>query len=59
VVALDGEREVEIKRGQRATIRLAAEGPVVVDVNHTMTWAMRNRILAPENEKNPLAIQSL
>jgi hypothetical protein len=32
---------------------------VVVDVNHTMTWAMQNRILAPENEKNPLAIQSL
>jgi predicted polyphosphate/ATP-dependent NAD kinase len=59
VVALDGEREVEIKRGQRATIRLGAEGPVVVDVNHTMTWAMQNRILVPENEKNPLAIQSL
>jgi len=51
VVALDGEREIEIKRGQRATVRLAAEGPVVVDVNRTMTWAMQNKILAPENEK--------
>lgn len=46
VVALDGEREVEIKKGQRATIRLAAEGPVVVDVNRTMTLAM---------QKNPCA----
>jgi predicted polyphosphate/ATP-dependent NAD kinase len=58
VVALDGEREVEIKRGQRATIRLGAKGPMVVDVNRTMTLAMQNKILAPENEKNPLPIQS-
>jgi predicted polyphosphate/ATP-dependent NAD kinase len=57
VVALDGEREVEIKRGQQAAIRLAAEGPVVVDVNRTMTWAMRNKILVPENEKSPFIIK--
>jgi hypothetical protein len=53
VVALDGEREVEIKRGQRATIRLVAEGPVVVDVNRTMTLAAQNKILAPGNGKYP------
>jgi predicted polyphosphate/ATP-dependent NAD kinase len=57
VLALDGEREVEIKRGQQAAIRLAAEGPVVVDVHRTMTSAMQHRILAPENEKNPLSIR--
>jgi hypothetical protein len=58
VVALDGEREVEIKRGQRASIRLATQGPVIVDVNRAMTWAMQDKIFAPDNEKNPAAIQS-
>lgn len=58
VVALDGEREVEIKHGQRASIRLGAAGPVVVDVNRTLTWAMRNKIHLPDNEKNTLAVQS-
>jgi hypothetical protein len=58
VVALDGEREVEIKSGQRATIRLAADGPVIVDVNRTMRLAMQNKIFAPENEKNSAAIPS-
>jgi predicted polyphosphate/ATP-dependent NAD kinase len=53
VVALDGEREVEIKGGQWATIRLAAEGPVVVDVDRTMTLAMREKIFAPNNKNNP------
>jgi len=48
---LDGEREMEIKEGQRAAIRLAAEGPEVVDVNRTMTLAMQNKTLARENEK--------
>jgi predicted polyphosphate/ATP-dependent NAD kinase len=59
VVALDGEREVEIKRGQGAAVRLAAEGPVVVDVNRTMTLARQQKILAPENENHPLTIQPL
>ena len=59
VVALDGEREVEIKKGQRAAIRLAPKGPIVVDVNRTMTLAMQNKTLAPENEKNPITVQSL
>lgn len=54
VVALDGERELEVKKGQRAAIRLAPGGPVVVDVNRTMTLAMQNKILAPEHEKPPI-----
>ncbi|NOX32729.1 MAG: ATP-NAD kinase [Deltaproteobacteria bacterium] len=40
VVALDGEREVEIKKGQKATIRLSADGPFVVDVSRTMAFAV-------------------
>jgi hypothetical protein len=50
VVALDGEREVEVKKGERATIRLDIEGPVVVDIGRTMRWAMQNSILAPAHE---------
>jgi len=48
VLALDGEREIEIKRGQKATIRLSTDGPLVVDVDRTMAFAMQNKILAPE-----------
>lgn len=47
VVALDGEREVEIKRGQKAGIRLSAEGPLVVDVDQTMAGAMKRNLFAP------------
>jgi hypothetical protein len=56
VVALDGEREVEVKKGERATIRLDINGPVVVDIDRTMRWAMQNSVLAPEYEPNPLTI---
>ena len=48
VVALDGEREVEIKKAQKAAIRLSADGPLVVDVERTMTFAMKTKIFAPE-----------
>jgi predicted polyphosphate/ATP-dependent NAD kinase len=48
VLALDGEREVEVRRGQHATIRLARNGPVVVDVTRTMTAAMRRGVFAQE-----------
>jgi predicted polyphosphate/ATP-dependent NAD kinase len=39
ILALDGEREIEIKRGQQASIRLATDGPLVVDVDRTMAVA--------------------
>ncbi len=45
VLALDGEREVEVRRGRNARIRLAEDGPRVVDVNRTMNSAMRRSIL--------------
>jgi hypothetical protein len=48
VVALDGEREVEIKRHQRAAIRLSPKGPLVVDIRRTMTFAMQNKLFAAD-----------
>lgn len=52
VLALDGEREVEVLRGQHALIRLAKEGPLVVDIRRTMYSAMKRGILAsaPDSE---------
>lgn len=50
VLALDGEREVEIRRGQTAAVRLSRSGPKVVDVTRTMMAAMIRRLLAPETE---------
>jgi len=40
VLALDGEREVEVKKSQEVSVRVAARGPVVVDVRKTMAAAM-------------------
>jgi predicted polyphosphate/ATP-dependent NAD kinase len=48
VLALDGEREVEVRPGQRAAIYLAKDGPVVVDVARTMSAAMSRRVFAWE-----------
>jgi predicted polyphosphate/ATP-dependent NAD kinase len=48
ILALDGEREVEIRRGQEVALRLAKEGPIIVDVKRTMTAAMERKILSPE-----------
>jgi predicted polyphosphate/ATP-dependent NAD kinase len=45
VLALDGEREVSVRPGQSAVIRLAADGPVVVDVKRTMYSAMNRKVL--------------
>ncbi|WP_027183182.1 NAD(+)/NADH kinase [Desulfovibrio inopinatus] len=39
IIAVDGEREVEIPRGSRASIRLSTAGPMVVDVQKTMALA--------------------
>jgi hypothetical protein len=50
VLALDGEREVEIRKGQPAAVRLSRSGPKVVDVTRTMMAAMTRKLLAPETE---------
>ena len=41
VLALDGEREVEVRKGDSVAIRLSADGPVVVDPREAMTAAQR------------------
>lgn len=46
VLALDGEREVEVHQGQEAAIRLGIAGPTVVNVTRTMNAAMKRNIFA-------------
>ena len=41
VLALDGEREVEVSSGSEASVRLSDAGPVVVDVSRTMAAAQK------------------
>lgn len=48
VLALDGEREVDVKKGRHTSVRLRKDGPVVVNVAETMESAMRRGIFAPE-----------
>ena len=45
VIALDGEREVEVKRDQRAFIRVSPNGPMVVDASKTMAAAQKHDVL--------------
>jgi len=44
VLALDGERELEIRPGQQAAVRLGKAGPTVVDVTRTMNAAMKRNV---------------
>ena len=48
VLALDGEREIDIQKGEAFTVRLAPDGPIVMDVHRTMQAAMKKRLLAPD-----------
>ena len=43
VLALDGEREIELADGHRTSVRLSKDGPIVVDVEKTMKWAQQSR----------------
>jgi len=54
VLALDGERELEIRQGQQAAVRLGNAGPTVVDVTRTMDAAMKRNIFASKMVKTPI-----
>ena len=46
VLGLDGERDFEVRPGRRTTMRVAMDGPRVVDVARTMRAAMQTGILS-------------
>lgn len=44
MVALDGEREVALKCGERITFRITRRGPLRVDVKRAMAFAQRRKL---------------
>ncbi|MFD2398207.1 hypothetical protein ACFSVJ_17565 [Prauserella oleivorans] len=48
VIAVDGERELELRDDQRATVRLRADGPRCVDVAGVLAEAARRGLLRTE-----------
>lgn len=48
ILALDGEREIQVPKGQRASVRLKRNGPLVVDVKRTMVAARNKKIFVTE-----------
>jgi hypothetical protein len=50
VVAVDGERELELRTGQHASVRLRADGPRCVDVTTALTEAARLGLLIRERK---------
>ena len=45
VLGLDGERDFEVEPGRRTTLRVAEDGPRVVDVSRTMKAAVKAGVL--------------
>lgn len=53
LIAVDGEREVEIHRGQRAGVRLRTDGPWVVSVPRVMDLARELGLFTRRNVQTP------
>jgi predicted polyphosphate/ATP-dependent NAD kinase len=51
-LALDGEREHELAQGERVSITLTREGPLVVDVDTVMAWAAAHGLFTEEIARN-------
>jgi hypothetical protein len=49
VIAVDGEREIELRPGESATVTLLADGPRCIDVSAAMTAAARRGLLRTEH----------
>jgi predicted polyphosphate/ATP-dependent NAD kinase len=54
VLALDGEREVEIRRGRQACIRLSLHGPLIVDIPRTMAGAMKRKVFIKRDSEEEM-----
>lgn len=48
VLALDGDRDIKIRDGERAQVVLQRDGPYVIDIDAAMRWAVAQGIMAPK-----------
>jgi predicted polyphosphate/ATP-dependent NAD kinase len=46
VMALDGERELEIPAGKKAEVRVSLDGPMVIEVKRAMAAAQKNGVFS-------------
>ncbi|NQU04391.1 MAG: hypothetical protein HQ589_09620 [Syntrophaceae bacterium] len=52
IIALDGERELIVKQGDKFTIRLSAQGPLVADMDKVMREAAeRSLFIEKQSER--------
>lgn len=49
MVALDGEREINLKKGEEITFRITRNGPLRVDVSQAMAFAQQNQVFFDKN----------
>jgi len=52
IIAVDGEREVEIRRGRHAAVRLRTDGPWVVSVSRSMELARKGGFFVKQSSGN-------
>jgi len=58
VLALDGEREFEVRQGYRVTVRFSDQGPRVVDVKRALELAVRSHYFSSEPRQSVDAADS-
>ena len=49
IIALDGEREVMVRRDEPVAVRLNPNGPRVIDPHRTLTWAAQQGVFMQEH----------
>jgi hypothetical protein len=54
-IALDGERELELRPGQRVDVRLSERGPFTIDIDAVMAEAASGGLL---EDGSPAAVQA-
>lgn len=50
IIALDGEREVEVRHGRHVSVRFSDNGPLVVDVSKVMALAQTAELFVEKNK---------
>jgi predicted polyphosphate/ATP-dependent NAD kinase len=50
VLSLDGEREIRLRRGERASVRLELDGPWIVDVEQALLLAVEERTFEVDSD---------
>ena len=50
IIALDGEREINISKDQHVSVRINNNGPVVIDIDLVLKWACEHSLFVYDQE---------